>query len=369
MEARILFIVMLVETLFIGGISLLYPRIARKGLLFGVYVGEELFEGEAARRITRSWYRGMIAAILLSVAAGITLAGTAPEPLMAVAPIFLLLLAFMVLYLWAYFQARAIAPSGPPPAAVAPAVAAPAASALLPAMTLIVGVACGVVAIAYAWAHYPALPDSVPTHFGPSGRPDAWRAKSFFTVMLLPIMTLVLGTVLGGVAWLTAHAKRALRRSDEGASLDAQMRFRRAMTRYLCGIAMLVIGMLTVMSIQSIRVAMGAIEGLSALTGVFGIAVAVLAVGGTIYLALRYGQGGARLERARADTPLTDGLADNRHWVLGAFYVNREDPSFLVERRFGFGYTLNFGNWKAVALLAVFLVLILGLTVTALLTN
>ncbi len=334
-----------------------------------MYVGEELFEGEAARRITRSWYRGMIAAILLSVAAGITLAGTAPEPLMAVAPIFLLLLAFMVLYLWAYFQARAIAPSGPPPAAVAPAVAAPAASALLPAMTLIVGVACGVVAIAYAWAHYPALPDSVPTHFGPSGRPDAWRAKSFFTVMLLPIMTLVLGTVLGGVAWLTAHAKRALRRSDEGASLDAQMRFRRAMTRYLCGIAMLVIGMLTVMSIQSIRVAMGAIEGLSALTGVFGIAVAVFAVGGTIYLALRYGQGGARLERARADTPLTDGLADNRHWVLGAFYVNREDPSFLVERRFGFGYTLNFGNWKAVALLAVFLVLILGLTVTALLTN
>src|SRR5450759_5705179 len=32
-------------------------------------------------------------------------------------------------------------------------------------------------------------------------------------------------------------------------------------------------------------------------------------------------------------------LADNTHWVLGAFYVNRHDPSVFVEKRFGLGYT------------------------------
>jgi len=25
-------------------------------------------------------------------------------------------------------------------------------------------------------------------------------------------------------------------------------------------------------------------------------------------------------------------------------YVNREDPAFFVEKRFGIGYTINFGN-------------------------
>jgi uncharacterized membrane protein len=82
----------------------------------------------------------------------------------------------------------------------------------------------------------------------------------------------------------------------------------------------------------------------------------VYAVGGSLYLMFRYGQGGARLERGAGHAPLTDGLADNSRWVLGAFYVNRDDPSVFVEKRFGIGYTINFGNPKAVALLVLFLV-------------
>lgn len=87
----------------------------------------------------------------------------------------------------------------------------------------------------------------------------------------------------------------------------------------------------------------------------------IVALGGSVLIALRYGQGGARLEEAAADAPLTNGLADNRHWVLGMFYVNRDDPSILVERRFGIGYTVNLGNPKAVALFVGFVVLVLGL--------
>ena len=45
------------------------------------------------------------------------------------------------------------------------------------------------------------------------------------------------------------------------------------------------------------------------------------------------------------------------------FYVNRDDPSIMVEKRFGVGYTINFGNRWAVLLMATFLVLILGLAV------
>jgi uncharacterized membrane protein len=31
-------------------------------------------------------------------------------------------------------------------------------------------------------------------------------------------------------------------------------------------------------------------------------------------------------------------------WRWGLFYVNPADPSILIEKRFGIGYTLNFGN-------------------------
>jgi len=84
---------------------------------------------------------------------------------------------------------------------------------------------------------------------------------------------------------------------------------------------------------------------------------------------LKYGQGGSRLERSAADAPLTDGLADNRFWVLGMFYVNRDDPSLFVERRFGLGYTINFGNPKAVMLMVGFLGIVILVSAIAALTH
>jgi uncharacterized membrane protein len=359
----------LFEVVLVGGLALLYPRIVRKGLLFGVYVGERAFEGDEARRITRGWDRGMLTSMAASLVLGGVLAFSSTEPFAVIVPVPALFAASLAFYLQAYFRAGRLAPGGPPPAAVAPLAPTPPARAALPAITLAAGVACGAFAIAYSWVHYAELPDMVPTHFGPSGAPDAWRPKSFFTVMLLPIGVLVMGSILGGVAWLTAHAKRALRRSAEAASLEAQLRFRAAITRYLCGAAILVMVLLTSISIQSVRVGLGESRRLSSAVAVVGVLVVVYAIAGTVYLALRYGQGGARIEKARADTPLTNGLADNRHWVLGTFYVNRDDPSFLVEHRFGLGYTLNFGNPRAVALLAVFAVLIVALVVLSLVTT
>ncbi|MBI4916598.1 MAG: DUF1648 domain-containing protein [Acidobacteria bacterium] len=369
MSPMLLLAIMVAETVLVGAVYLLYPWIVRKGLLFGVYVGEEVFDSAAARALTRLWYRGMAIVLAVGVAVGAALALAAATPVALVMPVTLQTLGFLGLYLWAYRRARRLAPAGPPPAAVAPLAATLPPSPLLPALTMAVGVACGAFAIAHAWAAYDALPASVPIHFDITGEPDAWRPKSIPTVMLLPAMALVLGIGLGGLAWLTANAKRGLRRFDQGASLAAQMRFRTAMTRFLSGTALLTSVMLTAMSVSIIRVGLGRAPALGrwemALAGV----LVLWAIGGTVYLSVRYGQGGSRLENANAATPLTNGIADNRNWVLGMFYVNRNDPSILVERRFGLGYTLNFGNWKAAALFAAFTAAIVVLLIVAATTS
>jgi uncharacterized membrane protein len=44
----------------------------------------------------------------------------------------------------------------------------------------------------------------------------------------------------------------------------------------------------------------------------------------------------------------------------GIFYSNPDDPALLVPKRFGIGYTLNFGNpWSWVVLALIFLMLAL----------
>ena len=35
---------------------------------------------------------------------------------------------------------------------------------------------------------------------------------------------------------------------------------------------------------------------------------------------------------------------DDRHWRGGILYVNRDDPSFLVPKRVGIGWTVNAGH-------------------------
>jgi uncharacterized membrane protein len=148
-------------------------------------------------------------------------------------------------------------------------------------------------------------------------------------------------------------------------SVAAQMRFRTAMTRFLGGVTLLTCSMMTLLSISAARVAAGLSPALPVAMMILTGLLLVFAFGGTLYIAFHYGQGGARLERGAADAPLTNGLADNTRWVLGMFYVNRDDPSFFVEKRFGLGYTINFGNPAALGFFVAFLLFIVGFAVVA----
>jgi len=355
MEGRAIWIVMALETLIAAGFMLIIPLITRRGLLFGAYVGEAQSEGEESRRITRGWYVGMVGTLLLTLLLGSVLATSVPKrPELAVLTVVVFLGGTFACYLRAYFQARALAVTTAVPSAAAPLLADTPASLALPLAALGFALVSGAVAVGYAWIHYPDLPARMPTHFGPSGAPDAWSPKSFASVMVLPLGTLAMGVMLGVIACLTARAKRAIRERDGGVSLDAQVRFRRAMARFLSGTTVLVTVMMGLMSVWAVRTALGLATGMPPVLMPLVIGMVVYAFGGSIYIAVRYGQGGARLERRAGGAALTDGLADNERWILGAFYVNRNDPSLFVEKRFGLGYTINLGNPKAILLLLAF---------------
>ena len=63
----------------------------------------------------------------------------------------------------------------------------------------------------------------------------------------------------------------------------------------------------------------------------------------------------ARNNRERDEGEKDTGLThwdDDKYWRGGLFYINREDHALMVPRRFGLGWTLNFGNPRAAMLLA-----------------
>jgi uncharacterized membrane protein len=354
------------EVMIIGILLWILPRVGRSGLLFGIYVGEQHTPGPESDRIRRIYDSGLWAAVAIVLglsAAWVILLNLPANGLVSIC----LLAGFLVAYLRAHGEARKIAPQEPPPDAVAPLTVRRGTRYLLPVVALSLGIGAGLFAIAYAWHHYEDLPLRVPIHFGPTGKPDGWVDRSPGAVMVMPLLTLVMAIILGGISFLVANAKRAVRR-DGGASLEAQERFSCAMVRFLAVVSLLATAMMAVGSISSVQVALGTRTGLHPLFLIFTVALVAYALGGILYIALRYGQGGARLERSATASPLTDGLADNRSWPLGLFYLNRQDPSIIVEKRFGIGYMVNIGNWKGILVLIGAVVLPLLIALLAVMT-
>lgn len=54
---------------------------------------------------------------------------------------------------------------------------------------------------------------------------------------------------------------------------------------------------------------------------------------------------------------------DDRYWYGGIIYNNPDDPALFVEKRYGLGWTLNFGNPQAKLILIGLLVVILVLSI------
>ena len=69
--------------------------------------------------------------------------------------------------------------------------------------------------------------------------------------------------------------------------------------------------------------------------------------------------------RSRRNSISTGGDGtDERRWKGGIFYVNPDDPALFVEKRFGFGWTLNFGRPMAWVMSLVLLLVIAAALLT-----
>lgn len=67
----------------------------------------------------------------------------------------------------------------------------------------------------------------------------------------------------------------------------------------------------------------------------------ILSIGGVIYLGIKVGTDGSRLDKME-DFSFEE---DDKYWILGGhFYNNPYDPAIFVAKRIGVGYTINIGR-------------------------
>jgi uncharacterized membrane protein len=201
---------------------------------------------------------------------------------------------------------------------------------------------------------YPTAPAVIPTHFDLTGHANQFATKSiwtFFSIVGVQLGVWVILTLLG------AGLSRSRVTPSTGAAGES---YRHMWARLVFVIKT---GTVILLSIADLLTTShpqpGVLAGpLAALPIAFLVTILAL----TLTLALRYGQSGWRQLR-RTGSPMTargDATPDSA-WKGGVFYYNPDDPALFVEKRYGLGWTLNFGHPQAklilVGLLLVPLVL------------
>ncbi|WP_019849958.1 DUF1648 domain-containing protein [Desulfitobacterium sp. PCE1] len=195
---------------------------------------------------------------------------------------------------------------------------------------------------------YPSLPEQIPMHYNIAGEVDRYAAKSVGTFALMPVMQLLMGLLFAGTNLAIGTSKR-------------QRDFKRSSAfRGVMSITLFVIGFLVMLMFTCIQLSMLTIlnEKLMMFLPI-GFLVATFII--CIYLAVKVGQGGSRLKTT--DDALVNTVDDDRYWLGGFLYCNKNDPSLFVEKRFGMGYTLNFGNPKSLMAIGMLVILIVALMV------
>jgi uncharacterized membrane protein len=363
-EAAVVMAFFTFRVFLVGTIFFVFPRISRKGLMFGTYLGEDRAEGSARRQLLRTWDRGCALILVVSLIVGwsIGLSGRwIPGNLIGTA---VLLLSFIPLYIETHRKALRFAS----PDAVRQASRSSATLQVdetrgdrFATLALALCIVAALALVTHATLAFQAMPDRIPTLGSLFGYGEELTDKSLVTVLLVPSFNLVFAPFFALMALLVARAKRSVRGGSGGRSDQAQDRFRVAMSHVFAGWGLSTCLFLGVASWEMIQVWQGRAESLGLMIGWVAGAI-VLYMGVSLVRIMILGQGGARLESGSAEAPLTGGLADNARWILGVMYVNPTDPAVMVETRFGIGYTMNLGNRVAQVLLTVYLLALLGLT-------
>ena len=224
----------------------------------------------------------------------------------------------------------------------------------------------GGVTLLYLKYIWPSLPDRIPMNLDTSGAVAEYIDKgtgAFFTMMLaqwIIIIVFILVYLMIPISKRQIDAARPLESREQG----RRYRYNMSACMVFCGAALAaVVGILPIAMAQG-NGGMAFVIWPLVFTAV--IVVVMLAV------MFRTGQGGSKLKVDAAEPApgqkRMENTDDDLYWKLGVIYVNPTDPAVIVEKRFGIGWTLNFGRpvaWLFLAGIAALVIVTIAISYNA----
>ncbi len=182
--------------------------------------------------------------------------------------------------------------------------------------------------------YYKNIPHKFATHFNANGVPNAYSIKSIGSVFILGFISIVTTAMIILLAY--AIYKTSLKTDNASSNGEKKaMLFRERMVYTVLLIPAFINSTLLISSFQMWGILKKNI--LVDLIPIFLMVVLVLVV------SFKTGQLGSNI-KIDNDNKVSNNSDDDSLWKAGVLYYNKNDTRMMVPKRFGVGYTINFGR-------------------------
>ncbi|MBE1554828.1 DUF1648 domain-containing protein [Sporosarcina limicola] len=208
----------------------------------------------------------------------------------------------------------------------------------LPSIFLGIPIIITLALITYTYMNYDTIPDVFPTHWGITGEPDAWSEKSILSVIMLPIVLLGIQVMMLCMSVAMKGSRMKLNVNKKAQSAKRVLDMRKYSSWYFALIS------------YSVTILFVFLHHMTMLRQDMDITyfwiMLVCSIGVTLGGAILFMMKTRNIQEnftEQVQSNVTD-IDEDQYWKAGIFYFNENDPSILVEKRSGVGWTLNFGN-------------------------
>ncbi|MEK4249358.1 DUF1648 domain-containing protein [Paenibacillus sp. FSL W7-1287] len=195
-------------------------------------------------------------------------------------------------------------------------------------------------AMGYSIIHYDKFPELLPMQYDFNGEVTRAVEKSIGSVLTLSWLSIAMIIVFIISHLSIARSKQVIESQDPHGSLQRNVIFRYSWSVFLAIAGFLVVILMVLGQLSPL------LEWSSNTFMVIVFTIVGIILLGSILLSVKLGQGGSRLKNSNTQQGKASvEVADlDQYWKLGIFYVNRNDPAIFVEKRFGVGWSINYGN-------------------------
>jgi len=206
----------------------------------------------------------------------------------------------------------------------------------------------------YSIIHYDKFPELLPMQYNFNGEVTRAVEKSFSSVLMLSWVSLSMIIVFIISHLSISRSKQVIESQDPHGSLKRNVIFRYSWSIFLAFTGFLVVLLMVLGQLSPL------LQWSSHIFMVIAFVIIAVILVGSIVLSVKLGQGGSRIKQNDAQAKTVVEVSDlDKHWKLGIFYVNRNDPAIFIEKRFGVGWSINYGNPLAWLIVIGILVIVL----------